>query len=176
MKIENMLLTSAKARSRLPLKECKSITIHWIGPYPKHTPQGVRRWWEIGNDGTGVQASAHFIVKDSEVLQCLPLNEVAWHIGDGRNGVGNNTAIGIEVIPMNSEGEFSEESIQSVKELLKILPNVEIKRHFDWVGKDCPRFYTDVHNLVGVDNRYTNPAGGTDRWKELLERIKPDVE
>ena len=54
-----------------------------------------------------VQASAHYIIKDNDVLQTLPLNEVGWHSGDMRN----YHSIGIEVIPMNTQGEFSKDTI-----------------------------------------------------------------
>ena len=124
------------------------ITIHWIGPYPGQTPEQVRDYW-IDSKG---EASAHYIIKDDDVLQCWPTSKIAWHAGCK---AGNLTSIGIEVIPCNIQGRFSEKSIATLKELLATLPKLPIVRHYDWTGKDCPRYY--------ISN---------DEWKELLEKIK----
>ena len=154
-------------------KQIKKIIIHWIGPYPHHNLTGVRSWWENGSDGRGVQASAHFIVKDENVLQCLPLNEVGWHSGDSRN----YESIGIEVIPMNTAGEFSELTKKTLKELVsfireKINSDLQLERHFDGGnGKDCPRFYTPVISLLDGGGRVTNPPGGEERWEELKQYL-----
>jgi|GEM_PF-5859212 len=167
---QNLLTIGKRARSGINFtKPITKIILHWIGPYPKHTPAGVRNWWENGSDKNGVQASAHFIVKDDECLQCLPLNEIGWHSGDTRN----HESIGIEVVPMNATGEFSTTTIQTLKELLQhikkeIKIDLKIERHFDGVQKkDCPRFYTPSTNLVGVENREANPESGDQRWDEL---------
>lgn len=146
----------------------EKIIIHWIGPYLQRitTP---RDWWENGSDGRGVQASAHFIVKDEDVLQALPLNEVGWHSGDNRN----HNSIGIEVCPMNVAGQFSEVTIKTLRELIKHIqithPSARtIERHFDGVqGKDCPRYYTPVTSLLDGGGRVANPEGGNERWIEL---------
>lgn len=123
------------------------ITIHYTGPLPNQTPTQVRKYW-IDCKG---EASAHFIIKDDEVLQCWPLSKVAWHAGCK---AGNDTSIGIEVIPENKEGKFSEQSIATLKELLETLPKLPIVRHYDWTGKACPAYYTQK-----------------DRWVSLLDKI-----
>lgn len=123
------------------------ITIHWIGPYPNQTPDIVRNWW-ITSKG---EASAHFIVKEDEVMQCWPIDKIAWHAGCR---AGNYSSIGIEVIPCNIQGRFSEKTIKTLKELLDTLPRLPLVRHFDWTGKDCPRYYCD-----------------SNEWKELLEKL-----
>jgi hypothetical protein len=142
------------------------IIIHWIGPFSNQVVSSPWNWWENGSDGRGVQASAHFIVKDREVLQALPLNEVGWHSGDARN----RHSIGIEVIPQHNDGSFSEPTKEKLKELIayirKTYPEAKLERHFDGVQKkDCPRFYTNV-TAMG-DGRLPNPAGGEERWIEL---------
>lgn len=124
------------------------ITIHWVGPFPGQTPDIVRDYW-INSNG---EASAHFIIKDDDVLQCWPIDKIAWHAGCK---AGNITSIGIEVIPKNVEGEFSEKSIKSLKELLKTLPKLPLVRHYDWTGKKCPAYYCD-----------------NDKWQELIEKLR----
>lgn len=123
------------------------ITIHYVGPFPGQTVSQVREWWEV-SDG---EASAHYVIKDDIVLQCWPLTKVAWHAGCK---AGNNTSIGIEVIPKNSAGEFSDRSIATLKELLDSLPRLPIVRHYDWTGKACPAYYTN-----------------NDKWQELLKKL-----
>ena len=125
-----------------------SLTIHWIGPYPKQDCNIVRNWWLTG----GQQGSAHFIIKDNDVMQCWPLSRTAWHAG---NSEGNNTSIGIEVVPKNEEGEFSDESIETLKAFIDdFFPSLPLKRHYDWSKKDCPRYYVNE-----------------ERWAELKRRL-----
>ena len=152
-------------------KPIDRIIIHWIGPYPGQGVTTPQNWWENGGDGAGVQASAHFIAKDENVLQCLPLNEVGKHSGDSRN----YSSIGIEVIPMNTEGEFSEATKNTLKELVAYIrgqtkTDLKLERHFDCTqGKDCPRFYTPVTSLLHGGGRVANPPGGDERWEELKQ-------
>lgn len=114
-----------------------SVTIHWIGAYPWHTPKIVRSWWETG----GGEASAHLVIKDKEVLQCWPLAKVAWHCG---KPAGNRSSIGIEVVPYDVEGQFSILSIATLKAVLDdLFPGLPVKRHYDWSGKECPLYYVD---------------------------------
>lgn len=127
-----------------------TITIHWTGPYPGQSPEMVRDWW-IESKG---KASAHVIIKDDIVLQCWELDQIAWHAGCT---AGNTTSIGIEVVPENTEGKFSDKSITTLKEYLATIPNLPLVRHFDWTGKDCPKYYCD-----------------NAKWKELLQQLGKD--
>ena len=157
-------------------KPVDRIIIHWVGPYLQRitTP---RDWWENGSDGNGVQSSAHFIVRDFDVLQALPLDEVGWHSGDARN----YCSIGIEVCPMNLTGEFSLDTIATLKELIAHIrvtyPGATlIERHYDGVQKkDCPRYYTPVTSLLDGGGRVANPEGGNQRW-ELLKQYLNEKE
>lgn len=125
------------------------ITVHYTGPLPEQTPAQVRKYW-IDSKG---EASAHFIIKDDEVLQCWPTNKVAWHAGCK---AGNYGSIGIEVIPENKAGKFSEKSIETLKELIATFPkSMPIVRHYDWTGKPCPAYYTI-----------------NERWQDLLNKIR----
>lgn len=143
--------TPCDTHKNFPDGQPSVITIHWIGPYPEHTPEGVRKWW-IDSKG---DASAHFIVKEEDVLQCWPTEKMAWHAGCA---AGNKSSIGIEVVPCNTQGRFSERTIKTLKELLDTLPSLPLVRHYDWTGKDCPKFYL-----------------GVSEWKELLAKLgRPD--
>lgn len=139
--------TKCDSKIKFPEGQPSVITLHWIGPYPGQTPDIVRDYWI----NSGKEPSAHFIVKDDTVMQCWPLDKVAWHAGCR---AGNLTSIGIEVVPCNVQGRFSEKTIATLKELLDTLPRMPIIRHFDWTGKDCPRYYIN-----------------SNEWKELLEKL-----
>jgi N-acetyl-anhydromuramyl-L-alanine amidase AmpD len=154
--ITDIIPIGYKCRTEKPLKEVKFITLHWIGPYPNqsvHTPRG---WWMK----SGGDAAAHYVVKDDTVLLCIPTNEVAYHCG---NTEGNNCSIGIEIIPASIKGEFGESTLATLKELITTLPDVPLKRHYDWTGKNCPQHYTSL-----VD-------GGEARWGELSKWLKDHI-
>jgi hypothetical protein len=145
------------ARPGIPIDSISSITIHWVGPYPGQQPEDVAKWWK----NSGVEASAHYVVKDELVLATIPTDEVAYHCGIMR---GNKNSIGIEVIPRTVAGDFSDKSIDTLKCLLATLPDVPIKRHYDWNNKDCPRYYTPV------------VFGGPDRWRDLMKELKNETD
>lgn len=160
LKIEQLLIpVGVPARPGTKLSNIDTITIHWIGPYPRQAVETPRNWWLTGPSGKGMQASAHFIVKDDRCIQCLPIDEIGWHAGDGARGPGNTRSIGIEVIPMNEAGEFSERTIATLKELIATLPKVPLVRHYEWTKKDCPRFYTP------------HVVDGDARWDSLKEQL-----
>jgi len=174
----NYMTLGKKGRSGKKFQGVAGIVIHWIGPYPNQRPSAVRNWWEMGTDGQGVVASAHFAVRDHDVLQCLPLDEIGWHSGDERN---YNT-IGIEVCPANVMGEFSDTTVETLKELVEhireVYPGaVKIQRHFDGKqGKDCPRFYTRITSLLDGGGRVANPAGGDLRWENLVDYLNGKID
>lgn len=145
-------LPIGKARPGTKIESIESITIHWIGPYPNQSVEVPRNWW----DTSGLEASAHFIIKDELVLATVPMDEVAWHCGVPK---GNATSIGIEVIPEDKNGRFSAASIETLKELLQDIPRVPIKRHYDWTKKDCPLYYTPIS------------FGGEERWQALKKEL-----
>lgn len=148
---KDIIKDSSTCATHKKIKELKSITLHWIGPYPHHTPAGVKDWWENG----GGEASAHYIIKDDECLQCWENDDVAWHCG---NKEGNESSIGIEIIPANEKGMFSKESIATLKALLATLPKVPLKRHYDWSGKDCPKYYCDAQQWFDLQQELGSPA------------------
>ena len=144
----NYIPEGSKCDTKRFLDNTATGTIHWIGPYPEQTPDQVRKYW-IDSNG---EASAHFIIKDDECLQCWPISKAAWHAG---GPAGNYSSIGIEVIPENKEGRFSDASIETLRELLdKYFKDLPLVRHYDWSSKDCPKYYVDSNN-----------------WTDLLEKL-----
>ena len=90
-------------------------------------------------------ASAHYIVDDSNIVQVLEDTWKGWHIGDGgaSASINNNNAIGIE-LAVNSDGNFSktyETGIALTRYLMNKynIPAQNIVMHKHASGKDCSR-------------------------------------
>jgi N-acetylmuramoyl-L-alanine amidase CwlA len=147
------------ARPGYRLVNPTTITIHWVGPYPNQTPEIVRNWWTNGSNGMGIEASAHFIVKDNRIMQCIPTAEIAYHAGPKANF----SSFGIEVIPANVDGKFSDTSIDTLIYCISTLPKLPLKRHYDWTQKDCPLYYTPFSK---DGNKY---------WRELVAAIEEEA-
>lgn len=114
-----------------------TITIHNTGN-PASSARNERGW--LTNPSNQRQASFHIAVDENEAVECVPLNEAAWHAGDG-NGDGNRRSIGIEICESGNYGQ----TLQNAAELVACMLHERgwgidrLKRHFDWSGKVCPR-------------------------------------
>ena len=115
----------------------KYLTIHSTGN-PSSTAKNERAW--LTNPTNDRTASYHIVVDEKEAIEVLPLNEVAWHAGDG-NGQGNRASIGIEICESGNRAKTLQNAVKLVTKMLKERNwGVEkLRRHFDWSGKICPR-------------------------------------
>jgi len=122
------------------------LTIHSTGN-PTSTARNERAW--LTNPANTRTASYHIVVDEKEVIEVLPLNEVAWHAGDG-NGQGNRASIGIEICESGNRTETLENAIELVADLLKKRNwGVDrLRRHYDWSRKSCPRILME-NNWAG---------------------------
>lgn len=124
-----------------------TITIHNTGN-PTSTARNERAW--LTNPANDRTASFHIVVDEREAIECIPLNEVAWHAGDG-NGDGNRKSIGIEICESGNYAQTLENAAQLVAKLLKERGwgTDRLRRHFDWSGKICPRLMYDAGKWTG---------------------------
>jgi hypothetical protein len=136
-----------------------SITLHCVGAYPNLAVTTLRYWWMTGSDGKGRCVSSHFIIKDNDCIQCLPTDEVAWHMGVKPESY---SSIGIELLPENRKGMFSTRTLVTLKALVDTLPPLPIKRHFDWTGDSCPMYYTPA----------AGDGHGQERWEAMLTYLE----
>ncbi|QAS54849.1 hypothetical protein HLI_21600 (plasmid) [Halobacillus litoralis] len=89
------------------------------------------------------EESWHFTVDDQPVVyQHLPLNEIGWHAGDGVDGTGNRSSIGIELC-VNYTGDFSRTRKNAAALVHKLMDeyNISLQNvvpHNYWSGKNCP--------------------------------------
>lgn len=114
------------------------VTIHSTGN-TESTARNERDW--LTNPNNTRTASWHIVVDEKEAIEAIPLDEVAWHAGDGAYGTGNRKSIGIEIC---ESGDRSKTLMNAVEVTAKILKQLglgvdSLRRHYDWSKKLCPR-------------------------------------
>ena len=126
------------------LEEVTGIVIHYVGN-PGTTAQQNRDYFESLAETGETSASSHYVVGlDGEIIQCIPLNEVAY-----ASRQRNKDTISIEVCHPTSEGWFNSETYEALIELVAWLVveyDLEIEeviRHYDVTGKICPKYYVE---------------------------------
>ena len=143
---EAFLPVNRWSRPGVPLEEINGVVIHYVGN-PATTAEANRNYFASLASGTeNTFASSHFIVGlKGEVLQCIPLTEIAYASND-RNG----DTVAIEVCHPDETGEFSRETYEQVVQLTAWLchtfeldPETDVIRHYDVTGKSCPRYYVE---------------------------------
>lgn len=126
-----------------------TITIHNTGN-PSSSAAGERAW--LTNPSNDRQASFHIVVDSLEAVEVLPLDENAWHAGDG-SGIksGNRTSIGVEICESGDYAKTLDNAAELVASMLKARGwGVDhLRRHFDWSGKICPRLMYDGGRWTG---------------------------
>jgi len=158
--IQDLLTINEFSRPNKKIKEVRYIVLHWVAN-PKSTVVNNRDWFEKRKDGKAGYGSAHYIIDGDMVLQCIPDEELAYHVGSS-NGYSDATKkefgdespnyymIGIELCHPDWTGEFTKETLESAKKLCYLLMmeyglSVEkITTHFNVVGwKNCPKYFVD---------------------------------
>ena len=149
-------LTHTKARPHKLLKQLRGIVIHWTANVSAGANAAANR--SYFNQGFR-SASAHYIVDDSNIIQCLPDQEVGYHCGDrplGKykpiglglmNGYKGTTpnyfTIGIEMC-VNRDGNWLETYSNTIDLVARLYLKYQLNpgsiiRHFDVTGKQCPK-------------------------------------
>lgn len=114
------------------------------------TAKGNARYFEGGSEGR--KASAHYVVDEgSTAYECVPLDTVAWSVGDGSKGpygqlVNNYNSVSIEMVSHTDERgayyipeETQRHAAELYAQLERHLPNVRyVVRHYDVSLKKCP--------------------------------------
>ncbi len=118
------------------------LTIHSTDN-PSLTAKNERGW--LTNKTNTKQASFHLVVDATQAIECIPLNEVAWHAGDGPTGNGNRKSIGLEICESGDRAKTLENAISLAAKLLRDRgwDTTKLRRHNDWSGKNCPRILID---------------------------------
>ena len=124
------------------LTAVNGVVVHYTGN-PGTTAEQNRSYF-AGLAETGETfASSNFVVGlDGEILECVPLDEVAY-----ASSQRNYDTLSIEVCHPDDTGAFNQASYDALVKLVQWLIDTyhldrdQILRHYDVTGKECPRYY-----------------------------------
>ena len=157
---QKLLTPNRYSRPQTPLKRIKALIVHYVGN-PGTSAMFNRNYFEMRKNGKLGYGSAHLIVGlDGEIIQCLPLYEVAHHAGPtakttqaAKKVLGNypnGCTLGIETCHIDEAGRYTKETWHSTVKLCAWLcqqfglTEDDIFTHYFVTGKDCPMFF--VHH------------------------------
>lgn len=164
----NTSLRASRIGGKRPLSAIRAIVFHYTANTGSSASAlGNARYFANGSDGRA--ASAHYCVDEKNIVyECVPLDTVAWSVGDGRSGkygnlVNNYNSVSIEMVSHTDASgayyiprETQENAARLYQMLLKKLPGVQYTvRHYDVSGKLCPL-----------------PMIAEDRWDEFKRLLK----
>ena len=190
----NDTIRATRVGGKRPLSAIRAIVFHYTANTGLHaTALGNARYFANGSEGRA--ASAHFVVDEGDtVYQCVPLDVVAWSVGDGRSGkfgkvYGNYNTVSIEMVShTDASGKYyipeatMKNAARLYQMLLKQLPGVQAAiRHYDISMKLCPLPLIDEANwadfkklLEEVDEVVTKAKMIVDGKEIEVERILKD--
>ena len=159
------------SRSGYKLTSVDNIVVHYVAN-PGTTADQNWRNFENNKPST----SAHFIIGlNGEIIQCMPLDEVAWAIGTKE---GNYSSISIECCHPDATGKFTDATLESLTKLVSWLckelnlSKDDVVRHYDYPRytssgmewhKQCPLYYAND----------SDPASHK-RWEEFKNSLLVD--
>lgn len=161
--------TAYNRRPALPMT-ATTITIHNTGN-PSSSAANERAW--LTNASNTRVASFHIVIDSKEAIECIPLNEKAWHAGEFN---GNKSSIGVEIC----ESNYTQSLDNAVKLVAQMLKERgwgvdRLRRHWDWSGKVCPRLMYDGGKWTGwaeFKNRVAAELDGEDEEKMELSNYQ----
>ena len=155
-----------KMGTSIILKKVEGLVFHWV-ENPGTSAQFNRNWFEARKDGNHGYGSAEYIVDHSEIIQCMPNDEIAFHVGAGPFPSSRYTAtalrefrtypsartIGIELCHPDWTGRFEPEVLWRAIWLgaglclqYDLDPFSDCWRHFDITEKNCPKYWVKHPN------------------------------
>ena len=130
------------SRPGTPLDAINGIVIHYVGNPGTTAEQNHSYFAGLARSGE-TYASSHFLVGlDGEILQNVPLDEVAYCSSQR-----NSDTLSIECCHPDKAGEFTQETYDALVRLTAWLMDYygldtsQVIRHYDVTGKECPRYY-----------------------------------
>lgn len=140
---EDLLTVNPYSRPGETLERVNAVVIHYVGN-PGSTAAQNRSYFQGLADSGATSASSNLIVGlEGETLLCVPLNEVAY-CSNSRN----SDTISIEFCHPDDSGEPTQATYDALVRLTAWLcdlygldPEKDVIRHYDVIGKECPRYY-----------------------------------
>lgn len=144
------------SRPGTALKKVKNIFVHYTAN-PGTSAAQNRSYFANLAQTRERSASAHYIIGyEGEIIQCIPLEEQAYAVMTR-----NEDSISIECCYLEEDGEFTQETYDSLVHMLAWLiqeyklDSSDILRHYDCGGKLCPLYYVEHE----------------DAWEQLLADV-----
>lgn len=144
---QDFLRRNPYSRPGIKRTEVNDIVVHYVAN-PGTSAKQNRNYFDNLAEQTGenaTSASSHYIIGiDGEIIQCIPLDEVAY-----ANYPRNDDTVSIECCHPDETGEFTEATRESLIRLTAWLcqelnlKERDVIRHYDVIGKNCPRYYVD---------------------------------
>ena len=154
------------------------ITVHNTANPNAGADADMHSNYMVSSNTHSTYLSWHYTVDNTEIVQHVPLNEIAYHAGDSL-GDGNMSSIGIEICE-NADGSYrdAEENTEDLIAHLLLELNLDISRvvpHQHWSGKHCPHNMLDgTGGSVGWDQFIANIQAKLTKLKEEKEEATPE--
>ncbi len=142
---EELLSITTNSRPAVAVEQINGVVIHYTAN-PGTDAKANRDYFENRKnmpDQIQYKVSSHFIIGlDGKIIQCIPLDEIAYASNDR-----NQDTISIECCHPDKIGKFNTETRQSLVRLTAWLCGTynisqeQVIRHYDVTGKMCPRYY-----------------------------------
>lgn len=142
--LEDFLTENPYSRPGEKLGAVKNIFVHYTANPGTSASQNRSYFENLGLTGE-TSASAHFVIGyDGEIIQCIPLDEIAYAVQKR-----NYDSISIECCYLEKDGKFTDATYDSLIQLSAWLLNEynlsvsDMRRHYDEGGKKCPLYYVE---------------------------------
>lgn len=155
------LVVNEYSRPGTTLEKINAVVVHYVGN-PGTTAEQNRSYFNGLAVSGKTWASSHFLIGlEGEVLQNVPLDEVAYCSNER-----NYDTVSIECCHPTEDGKFTNATYSSLIRLLSDLcreygldPSKDIIRHYDVTGKLCPLYYVEHE----------------DKWAALLDDVASEL-
>lgn len=141
---QDLIRINEHSRPGTTLEQVKGVVVHYVAN-PGTTAKQNRDYFDGLADSGATDASSHFVIDmDGSVLQCVPLNEIAYASNER-----NVDTIAIECCHSDETGEFTQATYDSLVRLVKWLEETyqlqpeSVIRHYDVTGKICPKYFVE---------------------------------
>jgi N-acetylmuramoyl-L-alanine amidase len=147
-------INGVKNRKR-PAKamDWETITIHNTGNLTS-TAKNERSWLDNPHNALS-PIGYHLVVDEIDVIECIPVWENAYHAGDGIDGKGNTTSVGIEICESGNFEKSVSNAVYLVASMLhsKNKTTKDVVQHNRWNGSNCPRILRQGNGWQDFINR-----------------------
>lgn len=155
---QNLLSPNEYSRPGTALADVRGIVVHYTAN-PGTSALANRNYFNNlerinAKKKNKTYASSHFVIGiDGEIVQCIPLNEIAYASNER-----NDDTISIECCHRKKSGKFTRDTYRSLVELVTYLckkyglEETDVIRHYDVTGKNCPKYFVE-HEDAWLDFR-----------------------